>query len=203
MGPHESQTRESLLGRLAQAGEPDQAAWKEFVQHYGPKVQQWCQRWGLQVADADDVTQMVLLKLSVRMKDFTYNPERSFRAWLKTVAYHTWLDFVESQKRSSTGQGGNAALQHLESAAAREDLARRLEERFDQELLDRAMATVQQQVAPHNWQAFRLTALERVTPEEAARQLGIKVARVYAARSQIVQQLRQECRRLEERLGLG
>jgi RNA polymerase sigma-70 factor (ECF subfamily) len=203
MDQHQSQTRVSLLGRLAQPGEPDQAAWKEFVEHYGHKVYQWCQRWGLQAADADDVTQMVLLKLSVRMKDFSYNPSQSFRAWLKTVAYHTWLDFVESRKRIGAGQGGDAALQQLESAEAREDLARRLEERFDQELLERAMDTVQQQVAPHNWQAFRLTALEGVAPEEAARQLGIKVARVYAARSQIQQRLREECRRLEGRFGRG
>jgi RNA polymerase sigma-70 factor (ECF subfamily) len=203
MGQHESQTHVSLLGRLTQPGEPDQTAWREFVEHYGPKVQQWCQRWRLQAADADDVTQIVLLKLSVRMKDFTYDPSRSFRAWLKTMAYRTWLDFVESRKRNSTGHGGDAALQQLGSAAARDDLARRLEERFDQELLERAMATVQRQVAPHNWQAFRLTALEGVAPEEAARQLGIKVARVYAARSQIQQRLREEGRRLEERPGRG
>jgi RNA polymerase sigma-70 factor (ECF subfamily) len=203
MGQHESQTRASLLARLAQSGEPNQAAWTEFVAHYGPKVQQWCQRWGLQAADADDITQIVLLKLSVRMQDFSYDPSRSFRAWLKTIAYRTWVDFVEGRKRRSTDQGSDAALQELESVQAREDLARRLTERFDQELLDRAMETVQQQVAPHNWQAFRLTALEGVAPEEAARQLGIKVARVYAARSQIQQRLREECRRLEARCGRG
>jgi RNA polymerase sigma-70 factor (ECF subfamily) len=203
MSPHESQTRVSLLGRLAQPGEPDQVAWKEFVEHYGHKVYQWCQRWGLQAADADDVTQTVLLKLSRRMKDFSYDPSRSFRAWLKTVAYRAWMDYVESRRRVGIGQGGDEALERLQTAEAREDLARRLEERFDQELLERAMLVVQQQVAPHNWQAFQLTAIEGVPMPEAAERLSMKVSRVYAARSQIQQRLKEECQKMEERLGIS
>jgi len=46
-----SETRITLLGRLAGAGACDQAAWEEFVQHYGGKVYRWCRRWGLQEAD--------------------------------------------------------------------------------------------------------------------------------------------------------
>jgi RNA polymerase sigma-70 factor (ECF subfamily) len=203
MGLHDSQTRASLLGRVAQSGETDQAAWSEFVAHYGPKVQQWCQRWGLQAADAEDVAQMVLMKLSVRMKDFGYNPSKSFRAWLKTVSYRAWLDFVESRKRTTTAAGGDDAWEQLQSAEARDDLAKRLEERFDQELLERAMQVVQQQVAPHNWEAFRLTAVEGVEIDEAAKQLGITPGRVYSARSQIQQRLKQECRRLEKSMGRG
>ncbi len=196
--PHESQTRLTLLGRLAQSGETDQTAWAEFVDHYGRKVYQWCARWGLQSADAEDVTQTVLLKLATKMKDFAYDPSKSFRAWLKTVAYHAWRDFVDSRARAAVGDGGSAALELLHTAEAREDLERRLEEQFDQELLERAMQVVREQVAPHNWEAFRLTAVDGVPAAEAARQLGMQVARVYAARSHIQQRLQEECRRLEE-----
>ena len=79
-GAHDSGTRITLLGRLRR--DPgDQEAWGEFVEQYGPKVFAWCRRWGLQEADAQDVTQDVLLKLARKMKDFTYDPSRSFRAW--------------------------------------------------------------------------------------------------------------------------
>ena len=196
--PHDSQTRLTLLGRLARSGETDQSAWTEFVDHYGRKVYQWCVRWGLQPTDAEDVTQTVLLKLAGRMKDFAYDPSKSFRAWLKTVAHNAWRDFVDSQRRATIGDGGSAATELLHTVEAHADLERRLEEQYDQELLERAMQVVQAQVAAHNWEAFRLTAVEGLPAAEAARQLGMQVARVYAARSHIQQRLQQECRRLEE-----
>src|SRR5947209_2478785 len=53
-----SQTRASLLSRLRK--DPgDSSAWDEFVDRYGPRIRSWCRRWGLQEADAEDVTQIV------------------------------------------------------------------------------------------------------------------------------------------------
>ena len=43
---------------------------------------------------------------------------------------------------------------------AREDLAQKLEEAFDLELLEAAKVRVRLRVAPHTWEAFRLMALE-------------------------------------------
>ncbi len=60
------------------------------------------------------------------------------------------------------------------------------------------MQTVAAQVAPHNWKAFSLTAVEGIPAPEVASRLGMKVARVYAARSHVQRRLREECRRLEE-----
>src|SRR5262249_4153674 len=92
-GPNDSGTRVTLLGRL-RPDPGDQRAWAEFVEHYGRRVYGWCRRWGLQEADAQDVTQNVLLRLAGKMKEFSYDPARSFRAWLKTVTQHSWSDYV-------------------------------------------------------------------------------------------------------------
>lgn len=189
-----SGTRVTLLVRLARSGEADQGAWAEFVEHYGRKIYQWCLRWKLQPADAEDVTQSVLLKLAVRMKDFQYNPEHSFRAWLKTVTHHAWRDFVDARQRVVLSAGA----EDLGALEAREDLVLRLEEQFDHELLEQAMEIVRVRAAPHNWKAFCLTALEGVPAPEAGRRLQMKVARVYAARSIIQQRLQEEVQRLEE-----
>jgi hypothetical protein len=56
---------------------------------------------------------------------------------------------------------------------------------------------VRGRVAPHNWRAFHLTAVEGVPAAEAARFLGMAVARAYAARSTIQQRIAEEYRRLE------
>src|SRR5437762_2576102 len=91
-------TRASLLGRVRQ-DRADQAAWSEFVSRYGRQVYEWCRKWKLQEADAQDVTQTVLAKLAEKMRTFTYDPARSFRAYLKTLTHYAWCDFLESRKR--------------------------------------------------------------------------------------------------------
>jgi RNA polymerase sigma-70 factor (ECF subfamily) len=192
-----SRTQRTLLEQLAQSGAQNQEAWSAFVDRYGRKIYVWCLRWGLQEADAQDVTQIVLLKLARRMKEFTYDPTRSFRAWLKTVTHHAWRDFVDSRRSAPLADGGDASRERLESITARDDLSGELDELFDLELLETAMLRVRLRAAPHTWQAFALTALEGVPAPEAARRLGMKVARVYAARSTIQQRLREECRVLE------
>ena len=195
--PIDSLTRVTLLERIARSGAPDQAAWSEFVEHYGRKIYRWCLRWRLQEADAEDVTQTVLLKLATRMKDFTYDPSRSFRAWLKTVTHHAWHDFVEGRRRAGLDRGGAAASVQLESVEAREDLVKELDEQFDRELLETAMQAVRLRVAPHNWKAFYMTAVENLPAADVAKQLDMKVARVYAARSAIQQRLKEECQKRE------
>jgi RNA polymerase sigma-70 factor (ECF subfamily) len=192
-----SRTQRTLLERLAQSGAQNQEAWSAFVDRYGRKIYLWCLRWGLQEADAQDVTQIVLLKLARRMKEFTYDPSRSFRAWLKTVTHHAWRDFVDSRQSAPLADGGDTGRERLESMAARDDLSVELDELFDLELLETAMQRVRLRAAPHTWQAFALTALEGVPAPEVARRLGMKIARVYAARSTIQQRLQEECRVLE------
>jgi RNA polymerase sigma-70 factor (ECF subfamily) len=190
----ESLTSITLLERLRH--DPgDQAAWSAFVERYGPRIYGCCRGWGLQDADAQDVTQNVLLKLAAKMATFQYDPAGSFRGWLHTVTYHAWADFCDSQKRNGFLTSQRAEL--LAKAEARADLVQRLEEEFDHELLDRAMARVRQRVAARTWEAFRLTALERLSGAEAAHRLDMKVARVFVAKSEVRKLIQDEIRKLE------
>jgi RNA polymerase sigma-70 factor (ECF subfamily) len=59
------------------------------------------------------------------------------------------------------------------------------------------MVRVRLRVAPHNWEAFRLAAIDGVEPSEVARRLDMKIANVYAARSNVQRLLREEVGRLE------
>src|SRR5205809_7722815 len=125
--PYDSGTRVSLLGRLRR-DPTNQAVWDAFVEHYGGKIYAWCRRWSLQEADARDVTQNVLLKLAEKMRDFRYDPARSFRAWLKTVAQHAWSDFLKGRQRHPQGSGDTDRLEMLHAVQARDDLLRQLDE---------------------------------------------------------------------------
>src|SRR6516162_2564329 len=121
----QSGTRITLLARLRR-DPSNQEAWSEFVDHYGAKIMSWCLRWRLQEADAQDVTQNVLLKLAEKMRDFRYDPGRSFRAWLKTIAHHACSDFIESRQRPGLGSGDSQVGRLLLDTQAREDLLQHL-----------------------------------------------------------------------------
>src|SRR5262249_3473264 len=152
-------TSASLLGQLRE-GQTDHAAWAEFVRRYGPLVHAWCRRWGLQEADAQDVTQAVLLRLAQKMRDFSYDPDRSFRAYLKTLARYAWCDFLDSRRSPGAGSGDTEVLRALQAVEAGDDLLRRLDEQFDREVLAEARARVRSRVEGATWEAFRLTAEE-------------------------------------------
>jgi RNA polymerase sigma-70 factor (ECF subfamily) len=186
-----------LLGRLKQETK-DQEAWAEFVGRYGAQILRWCNKWNLQEADAQDVTQTVLVKLAEKMQTFQYDPSRSFRAYLKTLTNYALCDFLESRKRPGAGAGGSVALDVLETVEAREDLLERLKSAFDQELLEEAMERIQARVEPHTWEAFRLTAIEGLAGAAVGEQLNMKVATVFKARSKVQQMLQDEIRRLDD-----
>jgi RNA polymerase sigma-70 factor (ECF subfamily) len=195
----QAETRLSLLVRLTRSGPADERAWREFVDYYAPVIYRWCVRRGLQDTDAQDVTQQVLLKLATKLPTFNYDPDKSFRAWLRTLTHHAWADFL-------TGQGGGAsghptAWAALATAEARDDLLRRIEDEFDLELLEQAMAFVRTKVEPATWEAFRLTALEGLTGADAAHQLGKQVATVYVLRSNVQKLLQAAVAELEAARG--
>lgn len=192
-----ARTSPSLLQRLRQTTRDD-AAWGEFVRRYGAQILQWTRKWNLQDADAQDVTQTVLVKLADKMRSFAYDPARSFRAYLKTLTNYALIDFLESRKRPGAAAGGSIALDVLQTVEAREDLVRHLHGAFDQELLDEAMERVRARVEPHTWEAFRLTAIDGATGAEVAARLGIKVATVFKARSKVQRMLQEEVRNLDD-----
>lgn len=74
-------TRATLLYRLR---DPDDAeSWRQFESIYGDLIMRFCRRRGLQFADAEDIRQIVLTKLSRSLRRFEYDPSRGrFRDYL-------------------------------------------------------------------------------------------------------------------------
>lgn len=189
------ETSPTLMGRL-RAVPADQDAWRDFVGIYGGHILHWARNWGLQDADAEDVTQATLLRLARTMRDFAYDPNLSFRGWLRTLAHHAWQDLARVKRPVLLGGAGgeNCPLDR----EANSGLATALESAFDEELLRKAMAGVRLRVEPRTWDAFRLTALEQRPGAEVAAELGLRLTSVYKARSNVQKMLQEEVRLLEE-----
>jgi RNA polymerase sigma factor (sigma-70 family) len=189
-------TSPTLLDRLSRLP-ADQEAWRAFAERYARKIYGWCRHWHLQEADAEEVTQEVLLKLARKMATFRYDPAGSFRAWLKTVTHHAWQDFLDGRRPAVAGSGDTRVLDLLQTVEARDDLVGHLDEAFEREVLEEAMARVRLRVQPHTWEAFRLVALDGISGAAAGEHLGMKVATVYVARSKVQKMLQEEVRRLQ------
>ena len=77
-------TRASLLLRMRDPA--DAHAWREFDAAYGELIVRYCRARGLQLMDAEDVRQLVMLNLSRTMPRFEYRPELGrFRDYLRTT----------------------------------------------------------------------------------------------------------------------
>jgi RNA polymerase sigma factor (sigma-70 family) len=192
----DSQTSTTLLRRLRQ-DPTDPSAWNDFVDRYGRMIYRWCRRYRLQEADAEDVTQNVLLILAAQMKKFSYDPAKSFRGWLKTITYRSWCQFTRSRNKPGAGLGGDQNLDQLCSAEAGADFLHLLQQEGDRELLKKAMDLVRLRVQPHTWEAFRLLALEGRSGIQVAEQLQLKVGTVFVARSKVQRMLHQEIKLLD------
>ena len=190
-------TSASLLGRLRGPAAPSD--WVEFTRRYTPMIRAWCRRWGLQEADSEDVAQDVLVRLALRMQSFEYDPSKSFRAFVKTLAHFTWCDLVEARKKKpgTGGSGETLVLEQIDNEPARDDLQARLADAFDREILEEATARVRLRVEPRTWDAFRMTAVEGLSGAETASRIGMEVATVFKAKSKVQKMLREEVRRLE------
>jgi RNA polymerase sigma-70 factor (ECF subfamily) len=187
----DSQTSLSLMDLLRRSPK-DAGAWDRFVRRYRPKIYGWCRARGLQEADAEDVAQDVIAILTRKMASFQYDPSRRFHAWLKTITYHALSDLIASRCRAI----GDRPTPILETIEARADLERRLDELFDRELLDLAIARVRERVAAPTWDAFRLTTFEGHSGAAASRLLGITIASVFVSKHRVQKMLREEIARL-------
>src|SRR5579864_8110879 len=193
-----SGTRTGSLLLLLLSNPSDGDCWDAFVDRYAPKIYGWCRKLGLQEADAEDVTQEVLVQLVQKLRTFTYDPHKgTFRGWLKTLTHHAWCDYLDRQRRGG-GSVNSDLMAFLEGLEVREDLATALAEVFDLELLAEAQARVQLQVSPRDWRIFQGLAVEGQSGPVLARELGMTVSAVLMAKTRVQQKLRREVRRLEE-----
>ncbi|MEL6105423.1 MAG: sigma-70 family RNA polymerase sigma factor [Planctomycetota bacterium] len=191
-----STTSLTLLGRL-QSDPDDGVAWEEFVSRYGPLIRRWCQRWGLQVADGEDVTQNILLALSKQMKRYEKRDGVRFRGWLKTIAHRAWCDFQQSRRRHFQGSGDDDVHRMLLSVEAGEDFVDEMEKECDRNLLDDAMSIVRRRTQQSTWTAFHQTAFEKRSGKEVSEDLGMSVLAVYQARSRVQAMIKAEFDRLD------
>jgi RNA polymerase sigma-70 factor (ECF subfamily) len=177
-------THLSLLAAMLDGPGRDRA-WETFEARYAPLLGAWCARRGLRGADADDLSQDILLKLFTRLPSYDRTRGR-FRDWLAALVRNAALDWLRARQRRPGDQGiggGDVALDGLCDPSGPDELALALEGGIGQEV-----AHLVEQVrarARDSWPAFAGHILEGRPAEEVARELGKSVGAVYQACSRV------------------
>jgi RNA polymerase sigma-70 factor (ECF subfamily) len=170
----------TLLQRLRRPG--DEAAWRSFVQLYTPLLYYWARRAGLQEDDAADLVQDVFALLLKKLPEFSYNPDKSFRGWLKTVALNK---FRENHRKRTPAAGPlpDVAVADPDSLWDTE---------YRQQLIHRALELMKNEFQPTTWRACWEFVVGGKSAAQVASELSISVGAVRAAKFRVLCRLRQE-----------
>jgi RNA polymerase sigma-70 factor (ECF subfamily) len=181
-----------LLERLRQS--PEQAVWERFVDLYTPLLFTWASRLGLSGHDAADLVQDIFAVLVEKLPQFRYDPQRSFKAWLKTLLLNRW----RKQQRRRAVANQVAVGSDLDQVPGPENIPEFEEEEYRRHLVARALALMRAEFEPSTWQACWEFVVQGRPAAAVAAELGVSVNAVYVAKSRVLRRLRAELRGLLE-----
>ena len=104
---------------------------------------------GLAAHDAADLVQDVFVVLVQKLPQFQYDPGKSFRSWLRTVAENRWRDALRKRAAAPTNAGPAA----LEDAAVPDGAAAVWEGEYRQQLVGRAIHIMRTDFEEKTWKA--------------------------------------------------
>jgi RNA polymerase sigma-70 factor (ECF subfamily) len=181
-------TSATFIGRV-QGDDP--LAWDRLVKLYGPLMERWCRRWGLQSHDAADVLQEVFQSLAVHVREFRkQRAHDTFRGWLRVITRNKVLDHFRRLGREPAGVGGSDALNRLVGIAGVADDDSSDDPGDEAILLERALNLIRHEFADQTWQAFWRTTVDDLPATEVAAQLAMTSGAVRVAKSRVLKRLR-------------
>ena len=170
-------------------------AWRELIELYGPLVESWAARSGMDPASCEDVVQEVFLTVHRSIGRFDPNVRgATFRGWLWRVTRNMVLQSL--RKPQLQARGGSTANRQIAEIAAPcadavdEDPPSTADDTAA--LIGRAMEQIKSRVEPITWDAFVRTAVHGQLAAQVAESLGITPAAVRKAKSRTLQRLRKQ-----------
>jgi RNA polymerase sigma-70 factor (ECF subfamily) len=179
-----STTSLTLLDRLRRPDQPD--AWNQFVRLYTPLLLRWAALQGFTDADAEDLVQLVLIKLVRLLPGYEKAEGQTFRGWLFTICRNECRDF-----RTARGTRPLPRADGLSTVVGPNptDL---VEAEYRRRLVRRALELVRADFTPAVWEMFSQFVLNQRRAAEVAREQGTTTNAVYLARHRVLTRVREE-----------
>jgi RNA polymerase sigma-70 factor (ECF subfamily) len=184
-------TSVSLLDRLA--ADPNDEDWRRLVELYRPLLRAWMARARVADADADDLTQDVLLVVFREVKGFQRRGPGTFRGWLRTILANRVRNHFRARHYRPTATGDSEFLHQLgELESPNSSLSALWDREHDEHVVATLLRQVRGQVEPATWEAFRRHVLEGAPAALVAEELLLSLNSVLLAKSRVLKRLRSE-----------
>ena len=209
MSRSEHDTSPTLLKRAADWS--DRSAWDVMHLRYDALIDRWSRRALDNPSDVSEFKQMLWIEIARRIVGFRYDPQRSFRRWLKTLHSSRIADFRKSAARAArradryreyagkarcidrTGSlpgDATTASDFLTTSPAKR-------KQLDAERLERAKSAIQARFRNRSWEVFWAISMEDRSIRETASEHGMTYAAAFAAYSRVRNAFKLELERAE------
>ena len=190
----------AVLIRLCQNPE-NETLWCAFVARYAPIIYGWCRQRGLQAANAEDVTQRILLNIVQAIRKGAFVPKTTARSWIGTITRNACANFHRDQKRASQEPGiGGSDYSLFDSVDAVDDLARLIEAEHASDVMELASCRVREVVSSEEWYVWHAHKVEGCQCKDLAEELGYDAAKITRMHQAVAKLLRAEVERIENRV---
>jgi RNA polymerase sigma-70 factor (ECF subfamily) len=180
-------TPASLLERLR---EPDaDQAWRQFVALYTPLLYFWARRLNWPPGDAADLVQEVLTTLVRKMPEFSYDANKSFRGWLRTVTLNVWRQAARKRTAPTAEIAVDVQFDELPAPDTETDFA---EDEYRRYLVGRALELMQSEFQANTWRACWASIVDGRPAADVAQELGMTPNAVYLAKARVLRRLYEE-----------
>ena len=197
-------TRSSLVGRIKNLD--DDKSWQDFVGKYSPLVKGVAKKKGLTDSEVEDAVQETFITAAKYIKNFDYDPTRSFKAWLLKIAKCRIVEQLRKRPRGVQSRPSDsdetARTKTIEKVPDKTQYGFQAKWDNDDREHDRktALERVRKKVDPEHYQIFDAYVIKGWTAEEVKKALGVTtIAKIHKVKSRILILLAEEAERLKKR----
>jgi RNA polymerase sigma-70 factor (ECF subfamily) len=184
---------ETHLSLLQRATTGDDAAWAKMVALYQPLIYGWLHRHAVPRQEAADLTQEVLVAVVRELSSFAHaGHPGSFRGWLRAITVNRARAFLRgaTRERAAGGDGVLGIIDQLEDPQSAMTQAWNAE--HDAHVVRQILQLIETDFEPATVRVFHRLVLDEARASEVAAEMEMTVAAVYAAKSRVLQRVRQE-----------
>jgi RNA polymerase sigma-70 factor (ECF subfamily) len=190
-----TQTTSMLLEQLRSTENTE--VWQELDARYRSVIIGFGRRAGLSQDDAEDAAQETLLRFVKYYQQGAYDRSRGrLRAWMAGIAQNCISD--QHRARAARREHGTSQIGDLALDPGQTEVC--WNEECERAIVDRALRELHEstRIDPRTLQAFKLVAFSQRSAVDVAKELGMRLDSVYAAKHRCTAQLRQIVGRLKQ-----
>jgi RNA polymerase sigma-70 factor (ECF subfamily) len=197
-------TNATLLDRIKNM--EDGSSWLEFYSTYRNLIYGVARKSGMTDQEAEDVVQETMLAAAKYIKNFQYDPSRSFKAWLLKITKTKVADQfrarlpIQTARPRPPGEADRTKTVERVPNPTGYDIAARWEEDWRLNLRDAALDRLRRTENAKQYQLFEAHVIKGWPVKKVMDTFGVKAEVVYQNKKRMTSKFQEKISRLQEQL---